>query len=156
MLEEVAPEVDAVANELERLTPNVARAGVTGILDVCRRARLDVDCGQLPVLRRVRCSNRWRRTESDRRARRHEADRLDVLAETRTPNNAGRTRWSPLSRRTPMHFAAEAIWVNRRNRELRAGAKPRSCLASERMVIVRVAMGLAGWAWGLGARFDTR
>ena len=87
VLEEVAPEVDAVANELERLDAQRRRARASRAFSMYADGRGSMLIrGQLPVLEASPLQQLVAAyVESDRRARRHEADRLDVLSETRTP-----------------------------------------------------------------------
>lgn len=87
VLEEVAPEVDVVEDELERLDVRRARAVATRGLTFVPDGRGSVLLrGQLPVLEAAGVERLVAAyTESDRRAQERAADRLDRLAESRTP-----------------------------------------------------------------------
>ncbi len=88
VLEEVAPEIDAVTDELARLDAQRKRAHAARSFSMVADGHGSILLrGQLPVLEATPLQQLVAAyVESDRRARLREADRLDPLAESRTPD----------------------------------------------------------------------
>lgn len=87
VLEEVAPEIDAVTDELERLDAQRRRAHANRAFSMIPDGRGSILLrGQLPVLEASPLQKLVTAyVESDRRAHTHDANRLDPLSPSRTP-----------------------------------------------------------------------